>query len=451
MDSIRNIPMNSSLVIYSQPEEMPRAEGVTVTVDGRDATVLSTKEVNYVVFAFTGKVQIRVDFGEGSSSDGCGIAHHVTEPSICPLSRNIPVSFQNETAQFELDEPRAVSLEIPGRKILYFFVSEPIQTPPDPKSENVLYYAAGKVHSDETIFLRSNQTLYIEGGAVLRSRVWADEADSVTITGHGILDFSHLPDKFRSICCNKCTNVDISGITMIDSKGWNITLHRCKGASVSDVKQIGLEVTSDGIDVVASEDILVDNCFLHNNDDCISIKCFQNATYQAEDKPNDPVSVRNVTVQNSVMCNTHAGNVLEIGFELRGDIIEDVTFINCDILGSHSNSGIFTIHNGDRALVRNIRYEDIRIEHVYSRLLDFTILFSRYSRDKQRGQIQNVTLKNITFPADEFNSISLIGGFDAEHMVRDIHFEDVYVDGKKVTHPDDLNLYTKYCKNITFQ
>jgi Glycosyl hydrolases family 28 len=443
--------MNESLVVYSQPEEMPRAEGVRVTVEGRNVPVLSTRDVNFVVFAFHGKVRVQVEFGPGSEPDDQALRLHVEEPSVCPLSRGIPVALEDDTACFELPEPRSVSLEIPGRKILYLFAAELIVDPPDPDSDDVVYFAAGQVHSDAKVVLKSNQTLFLEGGAVLCGRVWTEGAENVRIAGHGIMDMSRLPDRGRSVLFTECRDVEVSGITMLDSKGWNIMLHRCTRAVVRGVKQIGLEVTSDGVDVVASEDVLVDDCFLHNNDDCIAVKCFQNALYKAADDPRNPVAVRRVTVQNSVLCNTHSGNVMEIGYELRGSVIEDVTFRNCDVLGSHSIGGTFTIHNGDRAVVRNILYEDIRVEHMYSRFVDFRILLSRYSRDEERGQIQNVTLRNIAFPIDIHNSISLIGGHDEAHMVKGVHFEDVYVGENKVTHPDALNMYVKYSESITFQ
>ena len=443
--------MKDNLVVYDQPREMPRAEGVRVTVEGRDVPVLSTRDVNYVIFAFEGTVQVRVEFGTGSAHDAPALQVHVDKPSICPLSRGIAVSFEDETACFELPEPRPVSLEIPGKKILYLFATEPISQMPDPDSDDVVFFASGQVHSDETVVLKSNQTLFLEGGAVLRCRIWTEGAQNVTIAGHGILDLSQFTNMGHSIRFTKCRNVDVSGITMIDSQGWNIMLHRCKDAEVRDVKQIGMVIASDGIDIVASEDVLVDNCFLHNNDDCIAVKCYPNISKYDLRDPLDSVSVRNVTIQNSVLCNTYAGNVMEIGFELSGDTVEDVTFRNCDVLGSHSIGGIFTIHNGDRAVVRNIRYEDIRIEHIYARFVDFTILLSRYSCDTERGQIQNVTLKNIRFPIDIYNSISLVGGYDETHTVNDIHFENVYVGERKVTHPDDLNLYSKYSQNVTFR
>jgi polygalacturonase len=114
----------------------------------------------------------------------------------------------------------------------------------------------------------------------------------------------------------------------------------------------------DGIDVVGSRNVLIDNCFIRTKDDCIAIKAGVNYFTDFESGGN----VKNVTVQNSVFWNGTWGNGLEIGFETRAGTMENIVFRNLDIIHVE-RGGTFTIHNGDRAVVKNVLYEDIHFEY----------------------------------------------------------------------------------------
>jgi hypothetical protein len=221
---------------------------------------------------------------------------------------------------------------------------------------------------------------------------------------------------------------------------------------VDNVKLIGWVVCSDGIDIVGCRDMLVQNCFLRNNDDCVAIKA---VTYDMRSEKGIKLDwrrdVENVLVEKCVMYNDRAGNVMEIGFETQTDSMRNITFRDIDVLAGHGEGGVFTIHNGDRTTISDVLYEDIRVEHFYDKLVDFRIMHSRYSKDAERGQVRNVTLRNIQAIADKYNVISLIGGYDAEHTVENIRFENFVIGETKVLCPDDLNLYSKHSQNVSFE
>jgi hypothetical protein len=48
-------------------------------------------------------------------------------------------------------------------------------------------------------------------------------------------------------------------------------------------------------------------------------------------------------------------------------------------------------------------------------------------------------------------SCSLIGGYDAEHTVENVLFDNFPVNGVKVLDPDQMDLYCKQAKNIKFR
>jgi hypothetical protein len=47
--------------------------------------------------------------------------------------------------------------------------------------------------------------------------------------------------------------------------------------------------------------------------------------------------------------------------------------------------------------------------------------------------------------------MSLIGGYDAQHMVKNVKFENLILGGTKVTNADQLDLYLKQATDISFK
>jgi hypothetical protein len=141
-------------------------------------------------------------------------------------------------------------------------------------------------------------------------------------------------------------------------------------------------------------------------------------------------------VRDCVFINDRGGNATEIGYELRCDHVRNITFRNCDVLSVHGHGAPFAIHNGDHATVSDVLYEDIRVEHYYDKIIDFRVLHSQWNRDDERGQIRNISLRNIKIMPAIYNegyTISVIGGYDAEHTVENIVLEEFYL-GRAESH-----------------
>jgi hypothetical protein len=98
--------------------------------------------------------------------------------------------------------------------------------------------------------------------------------------------------------------------------------------------------------------------------------------------------------------------------------------------------------------------KNIRVEHYYSKLIDLRVIESRFGRDDRRGQIRNVTFRNIDVTVSRYNpgySISLIGGLDADHTVENVLFDNFRLNGVKVTNADQLDLFIKQAREIEFR
>jgi hypothetical protein len=426
-------------VIY--PAEQPRSATFAVTVNGEPIDALLAEKADFAVFECTSATDIAIT----AVSDFAGA-------QVKPLSRRITPAIEGRIIRFRIDGPQCICVDVPGLKPFFIYANAPETEAPSPFDAGVHYFAAGHIHEAGEIILKTGETLYIEAGAVVRGFVRAADAGGISIRGRGILDgrcHNHAQgDRVRSVLFERCTDVRVSGIIMIEPTSWMLVFACCRDVHVDGLKQIGSCMSSDGIDIVSSKNVLIENCCLRNDDDNIAVKA---GTFEKTNTWENDVD--NVLVRHCVFLNGHPGNVMEVGYELSTGRVANIAFEDIDVINAHGDGAVFSIHNGDRALVENVRWENIRVEHYWDKLVDFRVVRSRYSKDLDRGLIRQVRLKNIRVIHAYFNpgcSASLISGYNAANPVRDVLFEDFYLNEHKVTSADELELHTRNAEDIRF-
>ena len=154
----------------------------------------------------------------------------------------------------------------------------------------------------------------------------------------------------------QCRNIEICDTLITDSYGWTVHLSKCEDVKIRNMKQVGWRSNSDGIDIEASRKVHVTGSFLRNADDCVAVKSKPKGDGKG-------IVTENILIEDSVFGNSLPGNAMEVGFELRADAIRNVTFRDCDIIRVERGVA-FSIHNGDNAVVENVKFENIRLEDV---------------------------------------------------------------------------------------
>jgi polygalacturonase len=433
----------SSAIHFGHPLAQSRSADFQIWINGEKADALRAEKADFAVFECSGPTEITV-FVDDRRAAGA---------QVKPLSRGIKPEVEGGAIRFQIDGPQNLCLDVPGLKPLFLYANAPEIDKPAPDAPGVRYFAAGRIHDAGEIVLKSGETLYIEAGAVVRGTVRASGADNVSIRGRGVLDGSchsyAAGQRARSVIFDRCTHVRVADIVMIEPTSWMLVFGNCRDVHVDGIKQIGSCMSSDGIDICGSSDVLIENCCLRNDDDNIAIK----ACVFLEKGIHWTNNVERVHVRRCVFLNGQPGNVMEIGYELSADRVSDIVFEDIDVINAHGDGAVFSIHNGDRATVENVRWENIRVEHYWDKLVDFRVVHSRYNRDSERGSIRNVHLKNIRIVHSNVNpgcSLSVIGAYFARNPVRDICFEDFYLNEKKVRSGDDLELFTRHVENVRF-
>lgn len=285
--------------------------------------------------------------------------------------------------------------------------------------------------------LSSGQTVYLAEGALLHARLEATGAEDIAVFGRGIIDTYAFAVETRMLNFTECKRVTLRDFSLIGPRSWMVVLVDCDDCMIDGVNIIGTAINSDGVDIVGSCNVTVQNGFFRNNDDCIAIKSWGR-------------DVRNVRICGNVFWNDLYGNGLEIGYETRCESISDIVFEDNDII--HVIQGAtMSIHLGDRAAVSNVAFRNLRVEDSDGLLLELFIRETGYSQDAERGHIRNVQLENIQIVGGDLGGIA-ITGYDAEHLVQDVSISGItYLGEPLAALPPELLTLNAHTANIRYE
>jgi hypothetical protein len=377
---------------------------------------------------------------------------------IRPISRGIRPAVRGQSITFTLDRPGQVTVETDGpHHALHLFADPPEVGVPKADAANVRYFGPG-VHRPGKIQLKSGETLYIAGGAVVYTAVEARGATGVRILGRGIIDTSEYERGKGGGCIRltDCSDVKIDGVILRDPDVWCLSAFGCRNLEISNVKLVGLwRYNADGIDICNSRDVVIRNSFVRAFDDAIVLKGLNWGRGGFHDRP-----VRNVRVHDMVLwCDW--GRALEIGAETSAPEIADIRFRDCDII--RTTHIAMDIQCGDRALVHDVRYESIRVEtddvcptprmqgnrdeqyvvnpndEYVPNLLVIVIGRNPYSQDAERGNVRDITYTRIAVSGLRAPR-SYFSGLDAQHTVQGVMIDDLRFNGKPAASAAGANL-----------
>lgn len=435
-----------SVTTYQYARLVPRSPVFKVWAGGQEQVVYETSVGGMATFACEGEVEVEVQLPQAPK-----------QVRVAPARYGIAAAQIGERLRFRVPSGANLLVEVDSLPHLFIFANRPNSNPPDARAEGVHYFKAGQIYEVGELRLRDNETLYIEGGAVVRGCVRATAAKNVRVAGHGILDggfYQKDTGGRRTIVFEGCRNSVIENVTLIEPSSWMIMLGACEDVTLTNVKQLGLLAGTDGVDIVGSRRIRVENGFLRNGDDCIAIKSLDMRRHGKDASVDFTRDVQDIDIVGCSFMAYLGGQAMEVGHELRSQSVKGIRFRDCDVLKKPNYGAPFGIHNADGATVSDVLFENIRVEHHYDKLVDFRIIESRWSQSKRRGHVCDVTLRNIDVTLSQFNAgytMSVIGGFDKDHKIVGVTFDNFRLNGKRATRPDDLDLYCRYAERISFR
>jgi len=401
--------------------------------------------------------------------------------AVRPSSRGIRPDIKGQRITFQLSRPGQFTVELDGtHHALHLFADPPEVDAPKPGDPNVLYFGAG-VHRPGKIQLKSGQTVYVAGGAVVYTAIEGRGVSGVRILGRGIIDTSEFAhgQGGGTIHLEDSSDVKIEGVIVRDSDVYGVSAFGCRDVAISDVKLIGFwRYNSDGIDMCNTQNVMVRDCFIRSFDDSMVLKGVKGHSGGARPRPGqsyDELPVRNIRMSGLVIwCDW--GRALEIGAETSAPEMTDVVFRDIDVI---RNTHIaMDIQHSDRAAIHDIRYENVRVEvddynplpliqnqpgEKYNprseapaaacggcatlstqagyvpNLLVIVIHPTAITRDREAGTVRGVIFKDIsvtgkTMPPSAFT------GLDDRHDVRGVTIENLRYNGRPIINAGDAGL-----------
>jgi hypothetical protein len=441
-----------SVVHWPAPEGIAASADTQVYVEGEAIFVYETAVNNnrafteypqldqtpVALFDFEGTVKVEIH-REG-----------VQSAVIRPLSLGIEAKVSDGVLSFTLSGPAKLTIEFDGqtRRALHLFAGAPQVDAPSPDDENVIYFGPG-IHELPLVRVRSGQSVYLAGGAVLRSKIVADKCQDIRVYGRGIIDgstYDRWTQRMVPIDFRLCKGVKIEGITILDPAGWTVNTFACSDVAIRDVKIISARSNSDGFTAQSCQNYVAQDCFVRSWDDSLVVKNY-----------GDGIS-HDIQFSNMIIW-TDLAQSCEIGYETRGPEIYNVTFENITVLHNF-HKPVMSIHNSDNAYVHNILYRNIVVEDAQmgegdanndNFLIDLTIAPSVWTQSKERGRISDIRFENITVLDGKFPP-SRFMGFDAEHAIDGVEIENLTILGRHIpTAEDGRFMILPYADNIFVQ
>ncbi|NDW17761.1 glycoside hydrolase [Dysgonomonas sp. 216] len=395
-------------------------------------------EASMAYFDFSGTVEVRVQKNNGELNSAI----------ISPLSKGIVPEIDGNVISFTIDKPQNLSIECNGNRLnnLHLFAGDIDTNKPDKNDPNVIYFEAGyhkPTDSINKVFnIPSNSTVYLEGGAVLAGKLNCHKVENVKICGRGIL-----LEPTQAISVDFSNNITIDGIIALNPRYYTVSGGQSTNITISNLKSFSYQGWSDGLDFMSCRDVVIDNVFMRNSDDCIAIYNHRWDFWGDS---------RNFLIQNSTLWAdvAHPINIGTHGNTETGDeVMENIVFRNIDILEHDEDDpdyqGCMAVNVGDYNTARNILFEDIRVESIQEgQLFHLRVMYNKkYNTGEGKG-IEDITFRNIYYNGKNENS-ALTEGYAPDRMIKNITFENIVINGIRAKSLDELNMNRgKYTKDI---
>lgn len=435
-------PAKNDVVVYPD-NQLEVVSDVSMTVGGKKVQ-LNKIRANYShsfnrstkpgttplgMFDFSGSATVQLTYSE-----------NVTSCVVRPVGSGIVPTVSGKTVTFTITKAGQYSVEINGTvKNAVMLFANNIEAAP---SGNVKIIPAG-VHKDTfEINSRSETTeIYLAPGAVVQGKILFNNCTAGKLTGKGIIDGSPFTPWLdnRNIAVLPielwaAENISISGVTIVNPNAWCVQVQNSSNVTIDNIKMISANPNGDGISIQSSSKVTVTNSFIRTWDDSLVVKNY------------GQVFSTDITFDNCIVWNDLA-QCMEIGYETNkanapNPVIKNINFKNITVM--HALDGpIISIHNADNCAVSDITYNNIIVEDMSAKyLLQFNNTYSsNWSKVKERGSINNVTVDGVTVLTAGKTVQCQVDASSAP--ITGVKLSNFTILGKKATTADDIKLKTK--------
>ena len=388
----------------------------------------SDKNVSYATFDFAGAVTVRVHVNQT-----------VTSYDLSPHGYAVASTVSGQDITFQMDTPRKLLLKFTGiPEDLCIFGNPPEENPPKIgdagvtsimsygvdntgatnnltqiqnainalPANGILYFPAGSYQAAGILYMKSNTSIYLAGGACIKAGPYSSTAlqnelqlnfNNVTnmklfgrgsIDGRGDLQRAKYggAENGRTLLqldsgCNS-SYVTIQDIIVKDPVVYTAIVMATDHWTVSNYKSVASKTYSnrDGFDPHNATNLMFDNNFIYGSDDALAMS----------------TTVANLTLndvfRNSVLVNNGNGAIFRIGPWISASA-SGIKMENCDGILSGVNEYAFPIYASGS--LSNVKYMDNRIQNARSGVFGVYTNWNDYYAGPQNGSLSGVTIDRL--------------------------------------------------------
>lgn len=484
-----------SLYIPSCPTGEALSEDFRFTADGLDVPVKKvrvsampfntwwpghqrptdqTEFASYANFSLDGRAHIEIT---------C-LTRRAENVEIRPSAYGLTPQVEGRVISFDLDKPCHFTVELDGpHKALHVFVSEPEHYDVKLDDPHTRYFPAG-IHKADLIELASNDTLYLDEGAVVYGAIFAKNAENIRILGRGVIDSSpylrgcectgrnrpgeevtsalrakRVGNSIGNVLLVNCKNVLIDGVIFRDPPEWSFNVYHCESVRLHDIKLIGLwRYNADGIDIHLGKHFEISDSFIRSFDDSIVAR---GACGLLDEDVFEDMRVKNCVL----WCDW--GRAIELWTSERTAHLKGISFCDCYVIHTTHVAIDLQIYGSGTTVMDDILCENIYVETdrvadrpVYQKedrqvydggSTDYLplILFigNAYKFEKPINPLgfpadvvfSNVMLKSIHVRSHRTPQ-SIIKTIDGHMRTENVCIDSFYLNGRRVTNAAEMGL-----------
>lgn len=480
----------NTVATYTNPSIYPAVSslslsvnGTTVPISGFQPSNATQPEYYYAHFSFSGTAALTVTANA-----------NIQSASISPLAFGLTPSVSGDALSFSLSQSRYLIVKINSMPELVI-AADPLEINVPAVTGASIYnvvqdygadnsgasyattaiqeavndaaiagggtvYVPDGVYKIGNLVLKSNVTLYLTGGAVLRgSGIGSDYANefsksslnmngtwlvstapgssNITIRGRGTIDGNgigmraknnFLSDLIVPIATSKFT---IDGITGRDAGFWSVVPIQSQNVTITNYK--GLQslgyAEDDAVDINESQNVTVQHALAISFDDTYSTKTWSNKVDIAANWPDTPQVISNVTFDDIVAWTHCAAFKVGNGAD---EAHSNVIFQNGYVYNSSRAIAVDPTTGG--AVLQQLTFSNLDIERVeYAKQGPYWLQLIAAYADSQNIMLQDVNVR------DTGTGTSVIQGNSSSAMVNDVTFQHVVVKGVVAGSLSDLH------------
>ena len=393
------------------------------------------QDASLVYFDFEGEVEVEVEKNNGTFRTA----------SLLPTLPGVEVTRTGNVVRFILKKPQRFSVQFDDDRLHNLHVLAGAIPPPRPAGENVRVFDPG-LHAPEdgskTFVVKSGDTIYLEGGAILEGNFSIKNVRNVRILGRGLIYNPGQP-----IDLDQAQNVEIDDLIAVNddlhSAARVVNIRHSSNVKVDGISGFTAGRWSDGINISTSQHVSIDHVYLRTSDDAVVVYAVSDCPIcpARDDTAPSPLDYDtfDIKVSNSLLWPdvAHAMFIGHFGDATHPRTIHDVEFNNIEVLNLDESQpdwqGAIAIFSGDTTLIRDVSFTDIQVDRITDGKLINIVTGNneRYNKAPGRG-VENVVLRNISYSGEGLPGPSIISGLSPDAKIQGVTIDNLQIGGKRI-------------------